>query len=466
MRSRYYHNHHEPFKIPTFRFIAGIIGGFSFSVFFYSFLVIIREVIRLLTISKTNEIHILSESELWRYNMSFAYLAVILGQAICFSLWFDRPKSIFQNLHKRNTTIVNGQRAMNAYFISWISKIVLVCYLFFCLTFENGISYLDFLDDYTWVYILLIIFLFFQSWNAILIQYKRKSFYWFLLSFAIVNLLSFGLAEINVINYKKINDIVTSRNLVEFYKIELPESQNYSLIEKESLTLHIYVANKNDHISGNDGVIIFDNKEVSFNQMNEKITEWLSDKDECEMPFVNLCYHIDKNTKMEFVGRLKENARILNLLKFSYAIEPFKISNKHIGNTGIFTIMLPSLNVDENQRLEAIDSVRNKIDISVISENLFLINADTFLVNQIEGQIYQLISEENDYVVRIFNKGSDSFQSYFSIIDATKTAITRHRTEYSLIQYKMKFVDLDEDRCKLVKNQYPYRFIEMSEFLK
>lgn len=429
-----------------------------------------REVFRLFSLTETYEIWIIPEKEVQFYNLVFAFISIIFGQSLCFSVWFDKPKKLFQNLHRRNTTIVNSQRAINSYFLHWFSKIVIVCFVFFGTTISGGYSYLDFYPNYIWVFILLIIFLFFQSWNQILIQFKRKSFVWFIISVFVVVSMSFGLSRINIINYHKINEIAKSKNIIGKYELELPLSQNYSRLEKKSLAQQIYIVNEKENSKENQNIIIYDNKTVSFQELNVIITDWISQLNECELPFTTLCYHIDKNTKIEFYHELIENARNCKILRLSFAVCPKPTFKENKNDLFVFSINIPNSKAFESEQLqilqESIDSISNKIDITISSENIFDINGTSTTANELENQIYKLILKENDYLIRIFCKETDNFESYFAIFDASKTAINKLRNEYSLRIYKMEYEELDENKMFEVRNLFPWRVLDMSGFLK
>jgi len=427
-----------------------------------------RETFRVFSLTETYDIWTPSESEVYFYNLFFAFISIIFGQSLCFSLWFDKPKRLFQNLHKRNTVIVNSQRALNSYFLSWFSKIVIVCFIFFGTIIQGGYSYLDFYPDYIWVFVLLIIFLFFQSWNSILLQYKRKSFWWLLLSIFVVISLSFGLSKVNVIDYHKINDIAKSKNTLSNYTLNLPKSENYSKLEKISLVKRIYIVQNNNGSAEKKPLIIIDNKIVSFEELYSIITEWKSQKEEAEIPFMTYLFHIDTEINMEFFYKLKSVFHSWEGSKFSFAVDPKNRNSENIqsSNLAIHIYML-NFKIIEPDDLQSItqqtDSIKNKIDVSVTESNNFIVNGALINETKLSNYFYNLITNETDYIVRIYLQESDNFGSYFSIIEATKTAIKKLRNEYALQTYNEQYESLDNDKMKEIRELYPQMIINMAD---
>ena len=126
------------FKIPRIKLITGILIGLFYSFAFYSFLYLIREVFRILSVTEDYDLWILTDKEVDFYNLFFAFISVIISQSVCFAFWFDRPRGFFEKRHYRTTTIVNDQRVLNWYFLSWFSKLAIVFGIMFGLAFHGG----------------------------------------------------------------------------------------------------------------------------------------------------------------------------------------------------------------------------------------------------------------------------------------------------------------------------------------
>ena len=146
--------HKEPnfIELSRFRLIVGGILGLLYSFSFYSFLYIMRESFRILSVTEKYDLWVLTNKEVTFYNLFFAFLSVIIGQSVCFVFWFDQPKKIFGIRNHRKTAIINDQRFLNWYFLSWFSKLAVVFGLFFGFTFHGSWHLFSLYPDYNYFY--------------------------------------------------------------------------------------------------------------------------------------------------------------------------------------------------------------------------------------------------------------------------------------------------------------------------
>jgi len=221
-----------------------------------------RESFRILSVTEKYDLWVLTDKEVNFYNLFFAFLSVIIGQSVCFVFWFDQPKKIFGIRNHRKTAIVNDQRFLNWYFLSWFIKLAVVFGLFFGFTFHGSWHVFSLYPDYNYVFILIIITLFLQTWNTIRSTYIRKSLKWLFVSIIFVSVLSFGLSKINLTNYNVINKSILSKNIHYRYKLDLPFSAIYERPEKLSLIEDINVVFSKDDKVSSKPIIVADNKEI------------------------------------------------------------------------------------------------------------------------------------------------------------------------------------------------------------
>ena len=198
--------------IPKPRFTIGILIGLSYSFVSYAFLYLMREFFRVFSLTEDFDMWILTESEVYFYNFFFAFVAVIVGQSVCFSFWLDRPRKIFGNRHFRRTKIINDQRFLHWYFLSWFSKLAFLFGILFGHLFQGGFHDFSLYPDYNFMFVMIVVVLFLQTWNSIRPTFRRKSFKWMLASAAIVSIVAFGLSRINLIDYKAINQNQLEKN--------------------------------------------------------------------------------------------------------------------------------------------------------------------------------------------------------------------------------------------------------------
>lgn len=192
LAKKFLHKQPNFIQISQLKIIIGLLLGLFFAFTFYSFLYLVRETFRILSLTETYDLWILTDKEVRFYNLIFAFISVIIGQAVAFSIWFDRPKSIFEKRNYIKTTILNDQRALNLYFLCWFSKLSIIFGLIFGLTIPGGFYVVSLYPDYNFVFILIIIVLFLQTWNTMNLSFKRKGQKWMLISAVLLSIIAFG----------------------------------------------------------------------------------------------------------------------------------------------------------------------------------------------------------------------------------------------------------------------------------
>ena len=201
MKRGFLHNKPDLFRISKARLVYGITLGLLSAFIFYSFLYLFREVIRIFSITEDFNIWVLTDSEVNFYNLFFAYLAVIAGQAVCIRFLLDKPRKLFTKQKRYwNTAIIHDQRFLYIYFLNWFAKLAVLYALFFGVTFDNAFYAFSFYPKYNYLFILIILVLFLQSFTSIR-RIFRNSLKYLLLSAIVLSALAFGLSRINLLDY-------------------------------------------------------------------------------------------------------------------------------------------------------------------------------------------------------------------------------------------------------------------------
>lgn len=127
LKYKYLHAYASLPAVPRGRLITGILIGLLFAFCFYAFLYVCRETLRVLFfITDDYDVLVLSDNTVNFLNYVFACIATILGQSLCFTYWFEAP---FRKLGKyalQMRAVINDQRSMNSYFLSWFSRLAYV----------------------------------------------------------------------------------------------------------------------------------------------------------------------------------------------------------------------------------------------------------------------------------------------------------------------------------------------------
>ncbi len=456
------------FEIPRFRLITGILIGLFYSFAFYSFLYLIREVFRILSVTEDYDLWILTDKEVYFYNLFFAFISVIISQSVCFAFWFDRPRKFFEKRHYRKTTIVNDQRVLNWYFLSWFSKLAIVFGIMFGLAFHGGFYVFSFYPDYNYIFILIIIVLYLQTWNTIGLTFKRKSLKWMLLTCVIISIIAFGLSRINLIDYKAINHNYLAKNIHNNYRLELPETNSYERLFRRSLIENIYVV-KSKNQNENEPFIVVENKKIDLNELKDKIMDWQSMRSEYEIPHMVYQLHIDKTIKMGFVNQLKNELAKSGVTRISYAIVPINpVYDIRYYKDFSFQTWLPNWSdwFNPKEIYDDINRTRNIIEIKQGTSRKCFINDKTVENDKIKQILKHLITNDLDYIIKFHVNDSVEFSDYFRVISYSREVINELRNEYSKETYSEQFDWLDFKKEKEVKRKYPLRIFELTTDFK
>lgn len=464
------HTETELFNIPKSRLIMGLFAGLFFSFCFYAFMYLTREAFRFVSLTEDYDLWILTDKEVGFYNLFFAFVSVIFAQSICFSFWFDKPQNIFSKRKFQRILIGNDQSALNTYFLFWFSELAVIYGLTFGSTFIGGFYAFSFYPNYSYIFVLIILVLFLQTWNSIRRINKKQSLKWLFISMTVVSTIAFGLSKVNLIDYKSINNIALQKNIPLKYNLEVPESNcSESKFENRSLTKVIYVV-RNKQTANSIPQIFVDNQEVTLNGLGLKILEFQSNKNDYD---VNLCsYHlyIDKTINMKFINELKNEMANVNALKIAFAFVPPNAQyDKRYYKDYTIRIRLPKYDSESYSildRYKGLNEFENIIEVRNTDSGEFKINGITCLVGNLKQEIKENINRKPNYVVKFYINNNVDFSVYFNLISKTKEAVDELRNEYSTLTYLKKFDDLNDEEINETVNKYGFRIFEITNEMK
>lgn len=460
----------ELFKVPKSRLIIGLLAGLFFAFCFYAFMYLTRESFRLVSLTKDYDLWILTDNEVGFYNLFFAFISVIFAQSICFSFWFDKPLNIFYRRRFQRILIGNDQSALNTYFLFWFSELAVIYGLTFGSTFIGGFYVFSFYPKYNYIFVLIIIVLFLQTWISIRRINKKQSLKWMFISIIVVSIIAIGLSKINFVDYKGVNNIALQKNIPYQYGLELPESNcAVSKIENRSLSMDIYVV-KNKQQEDSTPKIFIDNQEVNLKSLGAKIIEFQSAKYENE---VNMCiYHlyIDKKIKMKFINELKKEMANVGAFKIAFAFVPPNAQyDKRYYRDYMLKFRIPKYDIDNNTLVDSYSQlvdIENVIEIENADTGEFLINGKTYTVTELKQTIKERIINNPNYTVKYYINDKVDFLVYFNLISKTKEVVDELRNEYALKNYSTDFESLDEEKMDKTIEKIGFHIFELTNEMK
>lgn len=453
----------EPFffELSKFNLIIGICLGFLYSFFLYGFLYIIREIFRFFTKTDDYDLLILNDNEVYTYNLIFALIALIIGQSICFSYWFDRPKKKLGLSNYRKSDIINDQRMLNWNFLNWFLKLIVVIGITFSLIIRGGYYVESLLPDFYYSFFLLILVLYLQTWNTLRLRFKKKSLKLMLIIFIIILTSALILSRINFVNYKAINSYFSEHNIIKKHKLELPKANVEDNIQHYIYEKIYLIKQPNKE----EPKIIFNNNETSIHSIIKLLTEEYIN---CDKYFLKL--YIDHDISMLHVNKIKMILAKNKFYRLSYAIIPQKRKyNKNFYKNSILYNYIGYWNTDSylaQEFFEKMDVYKNTITIQQIDNKNCIINNSNISINKIKPTLKKLISSNYDYSIKLYLNSNCNFSNYIKIIASIKLIIKELRLKSYKLNYSStkKIIDpIAEDK---ISKLIPYRVIEFSPELK
>ncbi|MCA1764349.1 MAG: biopolymer transporter ExbD, partial [Flavobacteriales bacterium] len=276
----------------------GFILWLLYSLILYAFFQLLREAFRLTPFPlEPGWFLVLTEEERYLYNVFFAAIAVGAGYLMAMgyilrSFRFARDRK--KRRQARRTLNVQGFFTWS--FHVWFGEMGLVLGLWY---FTFPLQY-DFIihEELPWTLALLPLVVFFALWPDLSRFVKRIKGLYISVATLIFFSLSFGLAFVNFMDYKRIDKIVQEAFVEYAYDLELPVSSYSERLYKLSLVENIYVVRDTQHV--NEPVIFSGDIEQreSIASLNDAVIKSLNNLWDVEKPYFTVNLFIDRRLPM------------------------------------------------------------------------------------------------------------------------------------------------------------------------
>lgn len=443
-------------------FITGLLLGLTYSFIFYAFQYILRETLRLLSTTDQNHVWLLSEDEVFFYNWFFAALALIAGQSICLTHWFQSGSKLGRRHILIRTTVLNDQRFMLNNFLMWFGKIGFLYAIFFGVSRMGEYTVFSFYPNYAFVLVLIAIILFFQSWNTF--RLKFRAFRWMLTSLIIIVIGSWGLSKINVVDYQKINASILENNYYYSNDLQLPQVD----VERDWVdyeTQHfIYVCRDNKDTTAVK--VIVDNRTMPL------ITdgEWQTIFPICgyksfdENFYVEYRFFIDRRIKMHLVKSIWQDLADHNVIQMTYAIWPTEMVYDPVVYKDLVVLTgVPYQPVDSSEIAQAVaqeEKTKKAVRIKHTANGNCEINGSLVGYDQLATTLFNLfLWNPNPLILYDFDEAF-YFQDYLIFQVALKQARHDFLDYYALENYGSFYEDCPYKTQLEIKDTIPLRMAE------
>jgi hypothetical protein len=442
------------------RFFIALALGLLFAFSFYSFFNVMREIFRLLSVTEYYDIWWFSDKQNHFYNLFFAFISCIFGQSIAIQYYFDKPSFFFRKSIIRTSSVLNDQRVLNLYFLSWFSKLAILFAFLFAMAIKGGFYFLDIFPNYNFVFILIPIVLFLQSWISLRLKLKNKSLKWMLYSFLTITIISFGLSRINYLDFKKTNNVFLEKNILDTYNLNLPESECFEHLDEFNIYEKLFIV-KSKNPNDSNPVIIYDNIVINLSDISEIGANFSSRSTYFQMRSVHRLY-IDKTIKMEFVNKVKYELARCNILNISYSIKsPDSDYKKDLYSRKIIKEILHpfahDIPVIKNNR--KIPKSEYKIEITQNNKGDIFVDNQKLTPKDLKQKIKEMSDKSYEFVTVFYINDNSEFEDYIKTYSAILASYNSIRNEYSLAKYSMKLDELPYDKRREVMNEIQLNII-------
>lgn len=429
-------------QIAKWRYVLGILIGLSVAFSLYALQYLLREVFRVLSISETHHMLVLSDAEVSFYNLIFAFIAVILGQSFCLIYWFDRPRKRFKMSPGRLRTIVNDQRFLNWTFLNWFSRIIML-YGVLVITPGLGMFYhMSFYPDFNYVFILCIIAMFLQTWTSLLLTFKRGTYKWMLLSILLISLVSYGFSKIDIVDFKEFNTKVEEQSMRKKHDLEELRTEYFDVIGNHFTTRQIHLV-----MEKGMPVIFLDNKRITPANLMAETLKNRGGFNELGTTRVVFQLYFEEQMEMTYVEELKQTLVDGGVWILYFVIKP---ENTVFGNgyyedveRTVFSIVnqkestaprwVPSMN--------DVAPIENKIHL-YLGQNKISIGNTLTTFDRLQEQLGTRMKQNLDFVVLLHYDGNTGFRTYFKALNAIRGAIYDLRSVDSFKAFGLKYNEL------------------------
>ncbi len=445
----------RPWRQSSRRFVFGIILGLLYGVVFYGFLYCTREVFRIFTITESYDIWLLSEDEVQFYNLFYAFLASILGQSVCFSIWFERPKRIYQRNYRRTINILVDHKVLLWFFLAWFSKLAVGYGLLYAGSYTNAEFYVfSFYPKYNYLFVLIILVLFLQSWTGFLLKYKRSGYKWMFPAALLISLFSFALSKIDIIDYHLLNQRVLQKNIYEKYDLNLPLADYAAVGTRQDRFEQIFmVQNKKS-----EPIFIMNKEQFPLSGLGFRVLEEKSKRPQELRDIIIFQLNIDLDITMDQIETLKEELANANVHHLHFGVVPkdHQLDVRYYRNN-YFMVANSAYYRGFNYNLDK----HTLINVKPTPSGNYMVNGLAVAKKELRTNLRSLLVENPDYAILLEIKSNMSFNTYFNLVNNAHAAVLDLRETYCKNTFDSTFENLSRSNKLEAMNEYPLRLLEV-----
>ena len=454
------------------KFIGGIILALLTSFCWYSFFYIARETMRIGIYWRTHhatyyEFLILTDEEVFFYNFIFALISSLFGLCTCFQFLFQRAKQYKEKTinYINRTAILTDISGVNSIFLHWFSRLIVIFAIISGM--NQAWCYFQLYPAWNIFWALLIIVLFLEMFKTIRKVAFRESRQWLLFSAASIIVWSFLLSQIQLIDYKTLNNIFFNSSITRKYCIEYPESGYYRKIENISLTMDIHMCFPLGVISDSLPKIFVNQKESGFDNFYKIIKEKLEEYNEFDRRLITAVLHIDRQMPVKYVKLLQEHLSCSGLSRIGNKVFPADQGKCAWVYHCALIRMLPLCSNPELYPpdfpplppLQNMEGEYEQLPVQLTSDGLY-INGKSQDMQDLDRSVRDFVDKHSNYLIVLNIDDNCDYESYVRIYSILFQTFYGLRDDLSITKYKQKFDDLSYEQQDTFKLVFPVAIYE------
>ncbi len=398
--------------------IIGVVLGLLSAFALYAFSWVALEALRVVSVSWSFDLMVFTPAEMQFYNWFLAAVALIFGQSVSLVYWLKIAKRPFQKRNHRHISILHDQWVLMAYFINWFSRVAFAYLLIF--GFLRVYYTFSFYKEYRYIFILIVLVLFLQSWTTLRLVYKRKSLKWMSFSFLSIGVLSYLFSFINFSDYKETNRTILAKNIRYAYAIQLPKSDAYEKNRNGGVV--VYVAK--DSLDSNKCIPVVNGKAYTMSQLRDGVLE-----EAMYRGFeTKITLAIDKQLSMKKVQQIHSLFTEKGYTNLYYAV----ITNTTEYNPLYYQdLVLEGPKFTDTVAIGNDTAVTSKLTIELTNEGTYRANGRNTNITELKKILTVIIQPKKAYEIEYHVAEQASFENYVKVVEAVNEVLLFQREQLS-----------------------------------
>ncbi len=406
--------------------------GVLVAITFYALLYYSRDIFRELSARQPEFFWELTTDEINFYNFFYAAISSLLGQSVCFNIWFHRSRKMFSPPKLFRIRVLNDHTLLIWYFLTWFGKLAFVYWIFFGMTFWGGHYVFSFYPDYNYLFYLILAVLFLQSWTNFRLLFVKQSLKWVLMSAIILGLFSFALSKVNFIDQEAYQQRKTEGSIYFKYNFELPQSDYYE--RPNSYLSHELVLVLDSSNTESTYLILFEGKEIPLREITVAIRAERNQINEAERGLFHIKLYVDQRVSIEFVEKVKAEIARAGVNKIYYMVVPLnpEYDVRYYSNYGIEDRIHLSHYYPDSVKYDTTYSQPpwlTQEQSPKISPTKIRVNSSKLNQHELRELLEGRIKEEPAKIIRYNYNPSDPFSKYLRVLSAAHLAVDSLRQE-------------------------------------